>query len=101
VHIALKFRIDPTNCNKARLKVASIHEKIVNACRDFLHNLSTKLIRVICLLGGLESEEYSQESQAGEIHYECVSVGVRCDAGQFPSSQLCSGCGDRNKEVMT
>jgi len=41
-----------SNWNKARLKVAKIHEKIVNARRDFLHKLSTKLIhenQVICL----------------------------------------------------
>jgi hypothetical protein len=30
---------------------------------------------------GLESEEYSKESQASEIDYGCVLVGVRCDAG--------------------
>jgi putative transposase len=41
-----------SNWNRARLKVARIHEKIVNARRDFLHKLSTKLIcenQVICL----------------------------------------------------
>jgi IS605 OrfB family transposase len=40
------------NWIKACLKVVRIHEKIVYARRDFLHNLSTKLIReneVICL----------------------------------------------------
>jgi putative transposase len=40
------------NWNKTRLKVARIHEKIVDARRDYLHNLSTKLIREnqgICL----------------------------------------------------
>jgi hypothetical protein len=64
--------------NKARLKVARIYEKIVNARRDFLHQLSTKPRD---LPEGLESEEYAQESQAGEIHYGCVLVGVCCDAG--------------------
>jgi putative transposase len=33
------------NWNKARIKVAKIHEKITNARHDFLHKLSTKLIR--------------------------------------------------------
>ena len=33
------------NRNKARLKVAKLHEKITNQCKDFLHKLSTKLIR--------------------------------------------------------
>jgi putative transposase len=38
--------------HKAKLKVARIHEKIRNARHDFLHKLSTRLIRenqVICL----------------------------------------------------
>jgi putative transposase len=73
------------------LKVVRIHEKIVNACRDFLHNLSTRLIRE----GG------------------CVLVGVCCHAGvqggMVRTNHLESGqavpilstlsCGDRNKEV--
>ncbi|PTM56889.1 putative transposase [Desmospora activa DSM 45169] len=33
-----------SNWNKARIKVARIHEKIVNARRDFLHKLSLRLI---------------------------------------------------------
>ncbi|SMO50431.1 Probable transposase [Melghirimyces algeriensis] len=33
-----------SNWHKARVKVAKIHEKIVNARRVFLHKLSTKLI---------------------------------------------------------
>jgi putative transposase len=41
-----------SNWSKARLKVARIHEKIVNARHDFLHKLSSMLIRenqTICL----------------------------------------------------
>ena len=33
------------NRYKARLKVAKLHEKITNQRKDFLHKLSTKLIR--------------------------------------------------------
>lgn len=33
------------NRNKARLKVAKLHNKIANQRKDFLHKLSTKLIR--------------------------------------------------------
>ncbi|GGA50646.1 hypothetical protein GCM10007416_24770 [Kroppenstedtia guangzhouensis] len=43
-----------SNWHKAKVKVAKIHEKIANARHDFLHKLSTKLIRenqVICLEG--------------------------------------------------
>ncbi len=41
-----------SNWHKAKVKAAKIHEKIVNARHDFLHKLSTRLIRknrVICL----------------------------------------------------
>ncbi|GAA0847945.1 hypothetical protein GCM10008915_56330 [Bifidobacterium pullorum subsp. gallinarum] len=33
------------NRNKARIRVAKLHEKIANTRNDFLHKLSTKLIR--------------------------------------------------------
>lgn len=33
------------NCNKQRLKVARLHEKVANCRKDFLHKLSTRLIR--------------------------------------------------------
>ncbi|WP_245815478.1 transposase [Seinonella peptonophila] len=36
---------DGANWHQARIKVARIHEKITNARHDFLHKLSTKLIR--------------------------------------------------------
>ena len=44
--------IDSSNRNKARIKVARCYEKITNQRKDFLHKLSTKLIKnhdVICL----------------------------------------------------
>ena len=34
-----------SNRNKARLKVAKLHQRIVDQRKDFLHKLSTKLIR--------------------------------------------------------
>ena len=36
-----------SNRNKARLKVAKLHEKIANQRKDFLHKLSTKLIHLL------------------------------------------------------
>ena len=41
-----------SNCNKARVKVARLREYIANQRKDFLHKLSTKIIKandVICL----------------------------------------------------
>ena len=105
-----------SNWNRAKRKVALIHEKIVNCREDFLHQLTTKWIRenqTICL-EDLQVSNLMQNHKLAKaisevswakcrtlLEYKAAWYGrtISIVAKNFPSSQLCSACGHRNPDV--
>ena len=104
------------NWEKARLRLACQHEYIANCRQDYLHKLTTQLVRtydIICVEslnvnGMLKNHKLAKaiaDASWGELarqlkyktawqHKQLVEVGTF-----YPSSQLCSHCGYQNAET--
>ena len=102
------------NRNKARLRVAKLHQHIANQREDFLHKLTTRLVEenqfdVFCLedlnlkgmskLWGRKVHDLSQNTFVSMLSYKCMKHGKKLvKIGRFdPSSQICSSCGHRQR----
>ena len=101
---------------KARIKVARLHEHIANQRKDQLHKLTTQLVRendIICIedlnvAGMLRNHRLAKAiSDVGmgefrrQLQYKCNWYGktlVEIDRF-YPSSQTCSCCGYQNHDV--
>jgi putative transposase len=104
------------NWDKARRKVARIHEKIANARKDYLDKISTEIVKNHDIIGMedllvknlLKNQhvakaicEVSWSQFKRMIDYKAKWYGkqVVIVSKKFASSQLCSCCGYKNKDV--
>jgi putative transposase len=98
------------NWEKARVRVARIHARIADRRRDFLHKLTTRLVRenqaiviedltVRSLLGNRTLaraiSDASWTELRSQLEYKCAWYGREMIAIDrfFPSSKTCSTCG--------
>lgn len=104
------------NRNKQRLKVAKIHEKIKNIRLDFIHKLTTELVKennIICiedlnikkmvknhkLAKSISDASWSEFKR--QLNYKTLwNDRILSIVDQyFSSSQLCFYCGFKNEEI--
>ena len=109
-------QIGSSNRNKARIKVAKLHEKIANQRMDFLHKKSTEIIREnqVIVIEDLKvknlMKNHNLAKSIAEVSWsrfrEMLDYKSRWYGREliiappdYPSSQLCSDCGNRSSQT--
>ena len=103
---------DSVNYKKAKLKLARFHKYIANIRKDFLHKLSTNLIKEyniiciedLCFKGFMKSnkaksyQDVAQSEFIRQLEYKANWYGKTISKIDkfYPSTQLCSECGYKN-----
>ena len=104
------------NYEKARLKLARAHEKVANQRNDFVHKLTTELVKehdIICVRDepfaektkmpwfAKHASDTGQSPFVRQLEYKSNWYGKQFIKinGSHPSVQLCSSCGYKNPET--
>lgn len=104
------------NREKARIRVARVHERITNIRKDFLHKLSTRLTREnqtiavehLNVKGMLRNHKLARSISdvSWSEFFRQLECKTKLHGGEllkidtfYPSSQICSHCGYQNTET--
>lgn len=104
------------NYEKANRKVACCYEKIRNIRQDYIHKMTTKIIKEnqIIIIEDLSILKMVQDSKLSKSIYDAAWYEITRQLNYkaswnrrtlikidlfYPSSQLCSNCGYKNQEV--
>ena len=114
--ILSRRQIGSSNWNKQKKKVGQLHERIVNARKDMLDKISTEIVKNHDVIGiedlsvknmlknrnlakAISEVSWSQFRKMLEYKAEWYGKQVVSVAKNFPSSQLCSSCCHKHKDV--